>query len=142
MKIHLLVVKDSAEEAPCVMDGWDEVALADWPEGFAEVREALTREHTQVRVLTIQVADEVITGLFGPMEGQILLTSLSEDPVSCDSLHSYFIQLCDVNAFFLYQKLAPCGYVKRQGARNYFDRLNPILCRHATPKDPQGIVRL
>lgn len=73
---------------------------------------------------------------------QIPLTTLIEDPVHRNSLHSYFIQLTDVNAYFLFQKLAPCGYIKRKGAKNYFDRLDPVLCKVASNSDPQGIVRL
>lgn len=79
---------------------------------------------------------------FGGGYRQILLDTLTEDPVPRDSRHSYFIQLCDVNSYFLTQKLAPCGYVKKQGARNYFDRLEPIFCRQAAPADPQGVKRL
>lgn len=73
---------------------------------------------------------------------QILLTTLVEDPVHRDSLHSYFIQLADVNAYFLMQKLKPSKYIYKKGARNYFDRLNPILCRVASSTNPQGIVML
>lgn len=73
---------------------------------------------------------------------QILLTTLVEDPVHRDSLHSYFIQLADVNAYFLMQKLKPSGYISRKGARNYFDRLNPILCRVASARHPPGVVML
>ena len=74
---------------------------------------------------------------------QIQLRTIVEDAVHRDSMHSYFLQLVDVSAFFLYQKEAgPCAYVKRKGARNYFNRLNNVLCRLASRTDPQGIVRL
>jgi hypothetical protein len=73
---------------------------------------------------------------------QILLTTLVEDPVHRDSLHSYFIQLADVNAYFLMQKLNPSKYIYNKGARNYFDRLNPVLCRVASSTHPQGVVML
>ena len=68
------------------------------------------------------------------------LTSLVEDAVHRDSNHSYFLQLADVNAYFLYQKFAPGKFVTRKGGRNYFDRLDPVLCKVANRKDPQGIV--
>ncbi len=67
---------------------------------------------------------------------------LVEDACHRDSRHSYFIQLCDANAYFLAQRLKPCGYVRRQGATNYFNRLGPVLCRKASSTDPDGIVRL
>lgn len=70
----------------------------------------------------------------------ILITTLVEDAVHRNSLHSYFSQLADVNAYFLYQRFAPCSYVKRKGARNYFNRLRPILCTVASRTDPDGIV--
>lgn len=73
---------------------------------------------------------------------QIPITTLVEDAVHRDSHHSYFIQLTDVNAYFLYQKHLPAGYIKKKGARNFFDRLAPVLCTVASASDPQGIVRL
>jgi hypothetical protein len=73
---------------------------------------------------------------------QLPLETLVEDAAHRNSLHSYFIQLSDVNAYFLYQKHDPAAYVRRKGARNYFDRLDPVLCKVASSSDPQGIVRL
>jgi len=73
---------------------------------------------------------------------QIPITTVVEDPVHRDSLHSYFLQLSDVNAYFLFQKQKPNSYVRRKGARNYFDRLDPVLCQVASSTDQQGIVRL
>lgn len=63
-----------------------------------------------------------------------------EDAVHRNSLHSYFIQLADVNAYFLQQKYAPCAYMRKKGGRNYFDRLRPVLCRVASRTHPLGIV--
>lgn len=73
---------------------------------------------------------------------QVLLTTLVEDAVHRDSNHSLLLQLADVNAFFLYQKLMPMAYVRKKGARNWFDRLDPVLCKVASKSDPQGVVRL
>lgn len=68
------------------------------------------------------------------------LTTIVEDAVHRDSNHSYFLQLADVNAYLLYQKFAAGAYVARKGARNYFDRLHPVLCTVANRRHPQGIV--
>jgi hypothetical protein len=73
---------------------------------------------------------------------ELPLKNLVEDPVHRDSLHSYFIQLVDVNAYFLMQKLTPSKYIRNKGARNFFDRLNPVLCRVASATNPQGIVMI
>ena len=71
----------------------------------------------------------------------IPLITITEDPVHRNSAHSYFVQLSDVNAYFLYQKKCQaCKYVQRQGARNYFVRLDPILCKVASRTDPHGVV--
>jgi hypothetical protein len=79
---------------------------------------------------------------FGGGYQQLPISTLVEDAVHRDSHHSYFIQLADVNSYFLTQRLAPCGYVRRKGATNYFSRLDPVLCKVASSTDPLGIVRL
>jgi hypothetical protein len=73
---------------------------------------------------------------------QLPITHIVEDAVHRDSLHSLFIQLADVNAYFLHQKFTPNAYVKKQGAKNYFDKLGPVLCTVANRNNPQGIVKL
>ncbi len=83
-----------------------------------------------------------IPSRFGTGYLQLPITTLVEDAVHRNSLHSYFIQLCDVNAYFLYQKHEPAGYIRKKGARNYFDRLDPVLCKVASGSNPQGIVKL
>jgi len=70
------------------------------------------------------------------------LRTIIEDPNFRESHRSHFIQAADVCAFLLYQHLAPSGYIKKKGAGTYFNRLDPILCKVASPRDPQGIVRL
>ena len=73
---------------------------------------------------------------------QLPIRTMAEDPVHRDSLHSYFVQLADTNAYFLKQREDPCAYVRHKGARNYFLRLDPILCKVASRTDPLGIVHL
>jgi hypothetical protein len=68
------------------------------------------------------------------------ITTLVEDAVHRNSLHSYFVQLSDVNAFFLLQKYISCKFVRKKGAQNYFNRLDPVLCKVASTSDPLGIV--
>lgn len=70
------------------------------------------------------------------------IKAVVEDPVHRDSIHSYFIQLADVNSYTLLQKLKPNGYFTKKSARNYFDRLDAVLCKVASTTDVQGIVRL
>jgi hypothetical protein len=65
-----------------------------------------------------------------------------EDPNFRDSRHSYFIQASDLAAFLLYQHVCPSAYVKRKSAQNYITRLDPILCKAASARDPLGIVKL
>ena len=81
-----------------------------------------------------------VTSRYGTLPLAIPTTTMVEDAVHRHSQHSYFIQISDVNAYFLMQKLAPCGYVKKKGGRNYFDRLDPVLCKVANKKDRYGIV--
>jgi hypothetical protein len=73
---------------------------------------------------------------------QIPLQLVVEDAVHRDSLHSLFIQLVDVSAYFLVQRAHPCGYVREKGARNWFNRLDNVLCKVASQSDYQGVVRL
>ena len=68
------------------------------------------------------------------------LKFIIEDAVHRDSAHSYFIQLADVNAYFLAQKFQPCGYVKKKGGRNYLQRLQPVLFTQASSNNSFGIV--
>lgn len=70
------------------------------------------------------------------------LMYLIEDPSFRDSAHSYFIQAADLCAFLLYQHLAPNSYMCRTSGRNYFTRLDPILCKVASNTNPHGIVHL
>jgi hypothetical protein len=78
----------------------------------------------------------------GPGYRQLPIDTLVEDPVPRDSRHSYFLQCCDVAAYLLTQKLKPNSLFRRRKAQDYFDRLNPVLCKVASSTDPQGIVKL
>lgn len=74
---------------------------------------------------------------------QIPLHRIIEDPTHRNSADSLFIQLADVNAFFLYQfRCKTSQYILKQGARNYYRRLDPVLCKVATIGNPHGIVML
>jgi len=50
--------------------------------------------------------------------------------------------MVDVAAYFLHQKFKPNGYIKKNRASSYYDRLSPILNLRASPNSPLGIVRL
>ena len=95
----------------------------------------LLRPMRRYNPITKQVA-------FGPGYRNLALGKLVEDPSFRDSGHSYFIQGADLAAFLLYQRLAPNAYMRKKGGQYYFDRLELILCKVASSKDPYGIVFL
>lgn len=79
---------------------------------------------------------------YGSGYRQMPLTRIVEDPSLRRSHNSYFIQAVDVAAFAVYQWYAPSAYVKKKGARNYLERLEPALCKAASPRHRLGIVEL
>jgi len=79
---------------------------------------------------------------FGSGYRNLPVLSIIEDPSFRDSAHSYFVQAADLAAFLLYQRLAPSRYMRRKSGQNFFGRLRPILCLHASRTDPDGVVRL
>ena len=68
------------------------------------------------------------------------IVKIIEDPHGKDSRDSLIIQMADVCAYFLHQKFKPNGYIKKQGASRYFDRLKPVLNLRASGSDPLGVV--
>ena len=79
---------------------------------------------------------------FGPGYRNLAVANVIEDPSFRDSAHSHFIQAADLAAFLLYQRQAPNAYMRRKSGSNYFRRLDPLVCKVASPRDPEGIVRL
>lgn len=69
------------------------------------------------------------------------ITRVIEDPTVRNSATSRAIQAADVCAYFLHQKFSPNSYVRKSGARTYFDRLDLILNKKASINDAQGIVK-
>ncbi len=69
---------------------------------------------------------------------------LIEEPIMRDSRGSYLIQAADCAAYLLKQSIEPSAYMKRCGGNAYFQRLAPVLCKHASRRDPAGlgVVRL
>lgn len=65
-----------------------------------------------------------------------------EDPHGKNSAETLPIQMCDVVAYFLYQRYAPNAFVRRKRAQRYFDRLAPILNLRASRYNELGIVEL
>jgi len=83
-----------------------------------------------------------IPSRFGGGFRDIPIIRVIEDPNYRDSSQSYFIQSCDVCAYFLQQKHAPCSYVKKNSARHYYNRLSPVLNTRASQANGLGIVQL
>ena len=71
----------------------------------------------------------------------LAISRVIEDPYFKNSEDSYFTQAADVSAYLLSQHLEPCTYMKKKSGNNYFNRLDPIFCKAASPRDSQGIVR-
>ncbi len=79
---------------------------------------------------------------YGTGYRNLALASIVEDPSFRDSKHSYFVQAVDCAAFLLHQNLVPNRYMRKKSGQNYFNRLQPVLCKVASLSDPMGIVRL
>lgn len=79
---------------------------------------------------------------FGGGYRNLTLRSVIEDANFRDSAHSYFVQAVDVSAYLLYQHFVPSSYMRKKSGRNYFRRLDPIVCKVVSPRHPDGVVRL
>lgn len=79
---------------------------------------------------------------FGGGYRNLTLRSVIEDANFRDSARSYFVQAVDVIAYLLYQQLAPSSYMRKKSGQNYFNRLDPIVCKAVAPRQPNGVVRL
>ena len=54
----------------------------------------------------------------------------------------YKVQAVDVSAYLLYQHVAPSSYIRKKSGQNYFQRLDPIVCKVVAARPPDGVVRL
>lgn len=70
------------------------------------------------------------------------ILKIIEDPHGKDSKESLAVQMADVCAYFLHQRFKPNGYLRKQSATHYYDRLLPVLNLKASASDPLGIVLL
>ncbi|WP_292061607.1 DUF3800 domain-containing protein [Brevundimonas sp. UBA7664] len=94
------------------------------------------------RLVRRMTAHNVIPGMGGLPARNLPMVRVIEDPHGKNSADSYFIQSCDTVAYLLHQKYAPCSYVRKQGARQYFNRLRPVLNTRASRANGFGIVQL
>lgn len=61
-----------------------------------------------------------------------------KDPVFRDSANSYFHQLADVVAYFARQSYEPNNYIKKKGAKRYYElRLANVTNPHISRKQPK-----
>jgi hypothetical protein len=77
----------------------------------------------------------------GALTKSIPLRWMIEDPFFKDSKQSYFIQLVDMCCFALLRREYPIASRSRYGVDKAFGLLGPVLCREASARDPEGILR-
>jgi hypothetical protein len=100
---------------------------------------------TMIRTLLRKMrAYNPIPSRYGSGTRQVLCTQIIDDPIIRNSEHSYFVQIADVSAHLLYQKLYPKGSLKRYSVDRLFDLLSPRLLLAASTHDPyqMGIVHI
>ena len=122
------------------------IGYGNFPGGHKSDKGLVISDNTDGRKLTRLVrrmsVHNVIPGMGGLSARNIPMLRVIEDPHNKNSADSYFIQSCDVAAYFLHQKYDPCSYVKRKGGQNYFNRLQLVLNRRASYANGYGIVML
>lgn len=122
------------------------IGYGNFPGGHRGDKGLVISDNTDGRKLTRLVrrmaVHNVIPGMGGLAARNMPMVRVIEDPHNKDSADSYFVQACDVTAYFLQQKFDPCSYVKRKGASQYFNRLAPVLNTRASQANGFGIVTL
>lgn len=89
-----------------------------------------------------------IPSQFGSWAGQGELTKnipidrIIEDPVFKRSDQSYFLQMADFAAYALLRRERPLASKTKYGLDKAFGLLSGILVREASPRDPDGIIRV
>jgi hypothetical protein len=79
---------------------------------------------------------------FGSGFRNLPLAHIVENPTFRRSHDSFFLQAVDVTSYLLFQSLNPNACMKAKAGHKYFSRLAPIVCRAASPGDPEGVARL
>jgi len=79
----------------------------------------------------------------GSSNQNIPTVRIIEDPVFKQSHRSYFLQLADFIAFALLKReVDPTPTIEKYKINKMFDEVLAVKCfRHASPRDPLGIVR-
>jgi hypothetical protein len=78
----------------------------------------------------------------GKLTKNITTDRIIEDIIFKDSAKSFFVQIADFCAFSLLRKEAQLPSRNKYGIHLGFDRLDKILVKEASRKDPQGIIRI
>jgi hypothetical protein len=78
----------------------------------------------------------------GPGFRNVPIRKIIEDPNLRESWNSHPVQAADLCAFLIYQYLAPNSFIRKKGAKGLFRKLDAVLNKRASIKDPFGIVYL